>query len=166
MSILINRTTRLVTPDHGLFGFCDEGGWLTEIRVSDITWFAANEGAVLIRPAQDLIESGIQFEHWSDEPDPTDNEVECEATFPFHVTRGTIALSFFAGGSEPDVFAIPPGRYQVHLSGHNLTRVAHIADQLYQRYDDYDDPEFASSRDAHLGEELYIARFWPLHATS
>ncbi|WP_242895374.1 hypothetical protein [Actinomadura litoris] len=94
MSNLINRTTRLVTPDHGLFGFCDEGGWYPEIRIPDITWFAANKGTVLISPAQDLIKSGMQFEHWSDKPDPPDNEVEREATFPFHVTRGSIALSF------------------------------------------------------------------------
>ncbi|WP_242911346.1 hypothetical protein [Actinomadura terrae] len=164
MSNLISRITRLVTPDHGLFGFYDEGGRYPEIRVTDITWFAANEGEVLISPAQDLVKQGMQFEHWASKPNLADNEAEREATFPFHVTYGSIGLNFIAGGSEPDVFAIPPGRYDVHLSGHHLTRVVHSVEEMYQRYDDYDDPEFASSRDALLGEELYIARFWPLQS--
>ncbi|WP_242889669.1 hypothetical protein [Actinomadura litoris] len=80
MSNLISRIARLATPDHDLFGFYDEGGDYLKVRMSGIAWFAATEGDVLISPAQDFIEQGIQFEHWAGKPNSADNKAEREAT--------------------------------------------------------------------------------------
>ncbi|TYB40819.1 hypothetical protein [Actinomadura chibensis] len=160
VSSLISRTTRLVIVDHGMFGFFDEGGRYPEVKTSDITWFAATNGEVLISAAQELVKPAMQFEHWDGEPDPPDAAAEREATFPFQVTHGTIGLNFIAAGSEPEVFRLPPGQYTVHLAAYHLTEVMQEVEGMYRQYDDYDNPNFTLRRDGLLGKELYIAQFW------
>ncbi|MFC9970502.1 hypothetical protein ACFVH6_06320 [Spirillospora sp. NPDC127200] len=159
---LLSSVSEIATTGYGMFAFYDEEGDYPEPGHSP-DWVSATSGAVYVRPACEVPEPAVRFELWTDDP-PHDladdgDEPEVRTRLEFHVTEGSIGLMAIAAGAEPDVFALPPGWYHLHLLGYRRGAMAAKAEDMYARDVDPGDDEWRQAE----GTELYVARFWPVH---
>lgn len=54
-----------------------------------------------------------------------------------------------------------PGPYLVRVTGWGREATARALKELFETYEDIDDPSFRAAMDALEGQEHYLLRFWP-----
>ncbi|MEV5824124.1 hypothetical protein AB0L25_00945 [Spirillospora sp. NPDC052242] len=146
--------------DHQMFGICDERAPIDADLAAPVPghgWLGVGKSAVLLRVATDFLGLHVAIERWNDEP-PEVQAPEVTDTVLLHFPTGSLTYDAVAGGLKPDFFTVPPGTYNVRISGWGR---ADIWDKWSEINDDLDGDEAERATRALRGHERYLFQLWP-----